>query len=41
MKLVFLRLAQRNLLERIPGRKGVSSAWRKRTGEAVKNKDGV
>jgi ATP-dependent DNA helicase RecG len=41
MKLVFLRLAQRNLLERIPGRKGASSAWRKRTaGEAVKNNNG-
>jgi ATP-dependent DNA helicase RecG len=29
MKLVFLRLAKRNLIERIPGRKGASSAWRK------------
>jgi ATP-dependent DNA helicase RecG len=29
MKLVFLRLAKSNLIERIPGRKGMSSAWRK------------
>jgi ATP-dependent DNA helicase RecG len=29
MKEVFLRLAKRNLIERIPDRKGASSAWRK------------
>lgn len=29
MKEVFLRLAKRNLIERIPERKGASSAWRK------------
>jgi ATP-dependent DNA helicase RecG len=29
MKLVFLRLAKSNLIERIPGRKGAASAWRK------------
>jgi ATP-dependent DNA helicase RecG len=32
MKEVFLRLAKRNLIERIPDRKGASSAWRKFTG---------
>ena len=31
MKDVFLRLAKRNLIERIPGRKGTSFAWRKFT----------
>lgn len=35
MKEVFLRLAKRNLIERIPDRKGAASAWRKCTGEAV------
>jgi ATP-dependent DNA helicase RecG len=34
MKLVFLRLAKSNLIERIPGRKGASSAWRKYNGNA-------
>jgi ATP-dependent DNA helicase RecG len=29
MKIVFLRLAKSKLIERIPGRKGMSSAWRK------------
>jgi ATP-dependent DNA helicase RecG len=29
MKEVFYRLAKRNLIERIPGRKGASSAWQK------------
>jgi len=29
MKLVFLRLAKRDLIKRIPGRKGASSAWQK------------
>jgi ATP-dependent DNA helicase RecG len=29
MKLVFLRLAKSNLIERIPGRKGPASAWQK------------
>jgi ATP-dependent DNA helicase RecG len=33
MKEVFLRLAKRDLIERIPGRKGASSAWQKFTGE--------
>lgn len=32
MKEVFLRLAKRNLIERIPDRKGASSAWRKFAG---------
>jgi ATP-dependent DNA helicase RecG len=32
MKDVFLRLAKRNLIERVPGRKGASSAWQKFTG---------
>jgi ATP-dependent DNA helicase RecG len=32
MKEVFLRLAKRNLIERVPGRKGASSAWQKFTG---------
>jgi ATP-dependent DNA helicase RecG len=35
MKEVFLRLAKRNLIERVPGRKGASSAWRKYTGPNV------
>jgi ATP-dependent DNA helicase RecG len=29
MKLVFLRLAKRDLIKRIPGRNGASSAWQK------------
>jgi len=29
MKEVFLRLAKRKLIERVPGRKGAASAWRK------------
>jgi ATP-dependent DNA helicase RecG len=33
MKDVFLRLAKRGLIERVPGRKGASSAWRKCSGE--------
>ena len=32
MKEVFLRLAKRHLIERVPGRKGASSAWQKCTG---------
>ncbi|MEA2878005.1 MAG: ATP-dependent helicase RecG [Hyphomicrobiales bacterium] len=32
MKDVFLRLAKRNLIERVPGRKGASSAWQKYSG---------
>lgn len=32
MKEVFYRLAKRNLIERVPGRKGASSAWQKFTG---------
>ncbi len=32
MKDVFLRLAKRSLIERVPGRKGASSAWQKFTG---------
>jgi ATP-dependent DNA helicase RecG len=32
MKEVFLRLAKRNLIERIPGRKGASSGWQKYSG---------
>jgi len=31
MKEVFLRLAKRNLLEPVPGRKGSASAWQKKT----------
>lgn len=31
MKLVFLRLAKRNLIEPVPDRKGAASAWQKRT----------
>lgn len=34
MKEVFLRLAKRLLIERVPGRKGASAAWRKYTGES-------
>lgn len=33
MKEVFLRLAKRKLIERVPGRKGASSAWRRYTGD--------
>jgi ATP-dependent DNA helicase RecG len=29
MKLVFLRLAKRNLIEPVPGRKGPPPAWQK------------
>ena len=29
MKEVFLRLAKRDLIERVPNRKGASSAWQK------------
>jgi ATP-dependent DNA helicase RecG len=32
MKEVFLRLAKRKLIERVPGRAGASAAWRKYTG---------
>jgi ATP-dependent DNA helicase RecG len=32
MKEVFLRLAKRDLIERVPGRKGASSAWQKHNG---------
>ena len=32
MKEVFLRLAKRSLIERVPGRAGASSAWRKCNG---------
>jgi ATP-dependent DNA helicase RecG len=32
MKLVFLRLAKRDLIERIPGREGAASGWRKYSG---------
>jgi ATP-dependent DNA helicase RecG len=32
MKEVFLRLAKRGLIEKIPGRSGAASAWRKSTG---------
>jgi ATP-dependent DNA helicase RecG len=31
MKLVFLRLKKRNLIEPVPGKKGSASAWRKFT----------
>jgi ATP-dependent DNA helicase RecG len=31
MKLVFLRLAKRNLIKPVPGRKGAASAWQKCT----------
>jgi ATP-dependent DNA helicase RecG len=30
MKLVFLRLAKRELIQPVPGRKGASSAWQKK-----------
>ncbi|MGB4057954.1 MAG: ATP-binding protein [Alphaproteobacteria bacterium] len=32
MKNVFIRLAERNLIEPVPGRKGAASAWQKRRG---------
>jgi ATP-dependent DNA helicase RecG len=32
MKLVFLRLAKRSLIEPVPGRKGAASAWQKHSG---------
>jgi len=32
MKDVFLRLAKRNLIERVPGKKGASAAWQKKPG---------
>lgn len=32
MKLVFLRLAKRSLIERVPGRSGAASAWQKYSG---------
>lgn len=35
MKEVFLRLAKRNLIERIPDHKGAASAWRKCAGGVV------
>ena len=31
MKDVFLRLAKRNLIERVPNKKGASAAWQKKT----------
>ena len=34
-KEVFLRLAKRFLIERVPGRKGASSAWQKYSGKPV------
>ena len=34
MKNVFLRLAERRLIEPVPGRKGAASAWQKRSAEA-------
>jgi ATP-dependent DNA helicase RecG len=40
MKLVFLRLAARNLIERIPGRRGPASAWRKRIAGSEKDNGG-
>ena len=33
MKLVFLRLAKRNLIDPVPGRKEAASAWQKYTGQ--------
>jgi ATP-dependent DNA helicase RecG len=35
MKLVFLRLAKRDLIEPVPGRKGAASAWQKYSGEPL------
>ena len=36
MKVIFLRMAKRNLIERVPGRtRGQNSAWRKYAGERL------